>query len=330
MEEGPAFHSRHGGLWIDRDDWRQQITRRHLTDTQAKQVRFFAENGYIILENAIPAEKVDAFQQQIAASFRDGNSDVLFQPHGSQEVRPLTQPENPLGVRVVDSFVPFTQALDLFATPALMDFLRLIFDAAPMLFQSLSFDQGSQQRLHQDTAYVVIDRPMELAACWIALEDITPGSGELIYVPGSHRLPDWPFRDGAKNWNADLDGQQAHLDWSNHLARQAQESPHGVQHFLPKKGDLFVWHADLVHGGAPIKDRTLTRQSLVGHFCPQGRTPYFFSVYPHLATVRHHGKLAYCSQHYSLPAEAPAFGTETNWLMSGLNLLKRAIRRIAF
>jgi hypothetical protein len=70
-----------------------------------------------------------------------------------------------LGSRVVDSFVALPEALDLFTTPSLIRFLRLIFDADPLLFQSLNFDQGSQQGLHQDTAYVVVNRPMELAAC---------------------------------------------------------------------------------------------------------------------------------------------------------------------
>ena len=67
----------------------------------------------------------------------------------------------------------------------------MIFDDSPLLFQSLSFEKGSQQGMHQDTAYIVVDSPLELAASWIALQDVEPGSGELMYYEGSHRLPEY-------------------------------------------------------------------------------------------------------------------------------------------
>ncbi|PHQ63636.1 MAG: hypothetical protein COC10_05080 [Sphingobium sp.] len=306
MHDHPAFHSRFGGLWIDRADWRQQVTARHLNPAQAAQVEFFAENGFIIFEGAAAPEKVDAFRDRIMTSFREGNPDVRYQRHGSHVVQPLDGPADRLGVRIVDSFVPFQEALDLFSSPELLAFFQLIFDANPLLFQSLSFDQGSQQGLHQDTAYVVVDRPIELAACWIALEDVKPGAGELMYVPGSHRLPDWDFGSGNKHWDSMTDGAETHEKWARHLVQHAKQSPHGLQYFFPKKGDILVWHADLAHGGAPVIDPARTRQSLVGHFCPQGRTPHFFNTDPHLSTVRHHGPLAYCSQHYDLSRQARA------------------------
>jgi phytanoyl-CoA hydroxylase len=36
--------------------------------------------------------------------------------------------------------------------------------------------------------------------------------------------------------------------------------------FCPKKGDLFVWHAQLYHGGGRIQNRALSRRSMVNHF----------------------------------------------------------------
>lgn len=300
MNDAPTYHSRFGGLWIDRSDWRQQLAARRLAPGQAALIERFVTDGYIILEGAASEALVDAFQHRVEASFRDGNPDVLYQDHRTQVVQRLTEPADRMGGRVLDSFIPFPQALDLFRVPRLFDFLRLIFDTDPLLFQSLSFDQGSQQGLHQDTAYVVVDQPMQLAACWIALEDVTPGSGELIYAPGSHRLPDWDFGGDKKHWNPVDDGPDIHNEWARHLAAQAKADSRGIQHFLPKKGDILIWHADLAHGGSPIRDPSLTRQSLVGHFCPQTTRPYFFSTHPHLSAIRFHHSLGYCSQHYEL------------------------------
>jgi phytanoyl-CoA hydroxylase len=188
---------------------------------------------------------------------------------------PLIRPEGSLGVIVVYYFLPFSEAIDLFYYPALAAFLQFIVNNNPFLFHSLIFDQGSQQDLHQDTAYVVVDHPLELAACWIALEDIQHGSGELMYVPDSHRVPDWNFGGDRKHWVATEDGKEPHDDCARHLTQHAKDSEYGVQYFLPKKGDILAWHADLAHGGAPVKNPGLTRQSLVGHFCPQGRKPHF-------------------------------------------------------
>jgi len=36
--------------------------------------------------------------------------------------------------------------------------------------------------------------------------------------------------------------------------------------FLPKKGDFLIWHANLLHGGAPITKQGKTRKSMVCHY----------------------------------------------------------------
>lgn len=68
-----------------------------------------------------------------------------------------------------------------------------MFERPAVGFQSLYFRWGSQQAVHQDTAFVKVSSPMEFAASWIALEDIKSGSGELEYYIGSHRLDDYCF-----------------------------------------------------------------------------------------------------------------------------------------
>jgi ectoine hydroxylase-related dioxygenase (phytanoyl-CoA dioxygenase family) len=303
----PRHHSNYGGLWIDRIDWEGLAKARSLTDEMKGALRQFVEDGYIIFEKAAPEEAVDAFQREVERSFREGNPALLYQAHlDNRATMALDRPVDRLGTRIVDSFVAVPAALDLFTSPKLVEFLNLIFGEDPHLFQSLSFDQGSQQGLHQDTAYVVVDRPLELSACWIALEDVKPGSGELMYAPGSHRLPDWHFGGVRKHFDPAVDSPDSHEDWSRHLRAEAARSPKGVQRFLAKKGDILIWHADLAHGGSPVTDPTLTRQSLVGHFCPQSASPHYFSYNPDRRTIGRYGRLTYSSEHYDLAALARA------------------------
>jgi phytanoyl-CoA hydroxylase len=142
-----------------------------------------------------------------------------------------------------------------------------------------------------------VDRPLELAACWIALEDIQLGSGELMYAPGSHRYPDFDFGSGRKHFDANLARPEAHHRWSLDLVARAQAAG-GVSTFLARKGEILIRHADLAHGGSPVARPELTRQSLVGHFCPRSARPNYFNCLPDCA-VGQHGPLSYCSEHYA-------------------------------
>jgi phytanoyl-CoA hydroxylase len=300
-----GYHSRFGGLWVDRDDWEAQLDARvrrgRIAAETAALIPGFVRNGFAILPSGADVAAIEAFQDRIARSFREGNARLLFQAPGSQESLPVAAGLERRGTRIVDAFAVMPEARQLFVSPRLLAFLTAIFDEDPMLFQSLSFDQGSEQGLHQDTAYVVVDQPLALAACWIALEDVLPGSGELMYVPGSHRFPDFDF-NGKKHWSPVDDGGDRHQEWARWLHTETEARGLSVERFLPRRGDIFVWHADLAHGGSPIVNAALTRQSLVGHFCPAGRKPHYFSYAPNRAVVHLHERLRYCSFHYDLSA----------------------------
>lgn len=300
----PSFHSRYGGLWIDRSDWRDQLDRRvrakSIATHTAQRIESFVENGYVILERAVDPAAIDRFETRISAAFANGDSSVLCQPLGRHAPQPITAETPRRGARVVDAFAPLPEALELLSSPALTAFLKAIFDADPHLFQSLSFDLGSEQGLHQDTAYVVVERPLELAAAWIALEDVTPGSGELMYMPGSHRFPDFPFGGDKKHWNPQSDGEGPHEAWARWLYEEGERRGLQVRRFLPKKGDVLIWHADLAHGGSPVTTPGVTRKSLVGHYCPRGVRPNYFLYNPERRTLLQRGGLYYSSEHYDL------------------------------
>jgi ectoine hydroxylase-related dioxygenase (phytanoyl-CoA dioxygenase family) len=118
---------------------------------------------------------------------------------------------------------------------------------------------------------VYVDHPLEFVASWIALEDVQPGSGELIYYPGSHRLPDRIFAGGTK---ALRQGDPAADNYSGELTDRCVRAGLVETAFLPKRGDVLFWAADLAHGGA-VRSSDRTRKSLVTHYCPiQRRPPY--------------------------------------------------------
>lgn len=304
------WHSRHGGMWIDRLDFEEEIARRlslgRLPASVEVPTRQLQRDGYAILRNAVSPADLDRFAHDISRSFREGNDELVVQEPADPTPRRIVPGSSPRGLRVVDCFAAMPSALDLFASPRLTELLRAVFDETPMLFQSLSFDMGSEQGLHQDTAYVVVDeRPMELLACWIALEDVHPDSGPLVYLRGSHRLGDFDF-NGRKHWNPELDGPDLHHAWFQWIEAGGERQGLEREVFLARRGDILVWHADLAHGGSPIIDATRTRRSLVGHFCPVSASPHFMSYLPDHRHRARHGTLAYCSGHYLLLSDAEA------------------------
>jgi ectoine hydroxylase-related dioxygenase (phytanoyl-CoA dioxygenase family) len=159
----------------------------------------------------------------------------------------------------------------IFAEP-LSRFLHILFQRPALAFQSLGFYYGSQQHLHQDSAFVRVSSPLEFVASWIALEDIQPGSGELEYYPGSHLLPPYLFAN--KQIWVEYDDPELKRFHDN-LHKSASEAGLSIQRFLAKKGDVLIWAPGLMHGGSPVADENLTRKSLVTHYCPADQQPMF-------------------------------------------------------
>jgi hypothetical protein len=46
------------------------------------------------------------------------------------------------------------------------------------------------------------------------------------------------------------------------------------EYFLAKRGDVLIWHANLLHGGSPRQNTLRTRKALVCHFFAKGCVCY--------------------------------------------------------
>jgi phytanoyl-CoA hydroxylase len=301
-EQDPAYFSRFGGLWTDRRDAGQTIDRRlaagTIGDADAERLRDWIAHGYVILEGGVRPEVCDRLRTDLDRAFAQGDERLLMYSPGHDGQTPLRAGVDTERARVVDVYAFYESARAALFGDAIVRFLSMIFDDAPVLFQSLTFEKGSQQPLHQDTEFVVTTSPLEFAASWIALEDIRPGSGELVYVDGSHRLPEYLFSGTYKHWNEKRDGAEQQAEWRSHVEHHAERMGLEQRTFRPRKGDALIWSADLVHGGSPVTDPALTRKSLVGHYCPGRVDPFYFRVEPdRLGTAAYDGGF-YASQHY--------------------------------
>jgi phytanoyl-CoA hydroxylase len=145
--------------------------------------------------------------------------------------------------------------------PGLIGVLGELLDGPPLVCNSLSFERGSQQRFHFDTFYMPPLVENRMLASWIAIEDADDRAGPLRYYPGSHKIAPYRFSDG--RLNANLDEMP---DFDEYIDKQLADAGLDWTTFPARAGDVFVWHAQLYHGGAPIEDMALTRRSLVTHY----------------------------------------------------------------
>jgi ectoine hydroxylase-related dioxygenase (phytanoyl-CoA dioxygenase family) len=144
--------------------------------------------------------------------------------------------------------------------------VELVFDQPAVAFQSLYFQFGSEQSLHRDPMFVVTQPPSHLCAAWIALEDITPDAGPLLYAPGSHRMPWFEFDDDTVNVAVKEEAKDKRQEWATYRARMLAEMGLRVESLTCRRGDVFVWHGGLLHGGEPVRDPDATRKSYVVHY----------------------------------------------------------------
>ncbi|RYY21627.1 MAG: phytanoyl-CoA dioxygenase [Chitinophagaceae bacterium] len=148
----------------------------------------------------------------------------------------------------------------------LVRLLEFLLDKKVIPFQTINFISGSGQRAHSDSIHMTTYPLGYLIAVWIALEDVHTDNGPLFYFPGSHRLP-FLLNEGFNEGETFLTlGKKNYTDYEDVLESLVEKNGFSRQEFYARKGDVFIWHANLVHGGSPINNPSLTRKSMVIHY----------------------------------------------------------------
>jgi phytanoyl-CoA hydroxylase len=272
----PEFRSKFGGVWTDLSTadtiLAGKVAIGDLSAAEGKLVAAWNRDGFAILPGAVDPAAIDAALVDFERAY-DGllqRRMSYWDDHGFHIEDANREHLRKKDAKLLDAHEvsDAIQAI-IFAEP-LSRFLQILFQRPALAFQSLGFYYGSQQSLHQDSAFVRVSSPLEFVASWIALEDIQPGSGELEYYPASHALPHYLF--GGKHLWVDH-GDPEILEFSNNLHASTKQAGLSRQRFHAKKGDVLIWSAGLIHGGSPVEDPTKTRKSLVTHYCPADLQP---------------------------------------------------------
>lgn len=200
----------------------------------ADQIRQYHQNGYLVLENAIPQqdiEKLKAAALQIVDEFdinkhrsvfttsdRDSGRDDYFfdsaqnihcflEEDALDEDGALLKPAHLAINKIGHAMHNLHPVFRSFCRQALFGrVLRDIGYSSPLLWQTMYiFKQphiGGEVRWHQDGSYL-ISEPASVTGIWVAIEDANRGNGCLWVQPGGHHSDlreiyqvDWATRKG--------------------------------------------------------------------------------------------------------------------------------------
>jgi hypothetical protein len=168
--------------------------------------------------------------------------------------------------RLQDGWIDHASIRALALEPMVLDLLRHLYGREPFAFQTLNFAVGSEQHFHSDAVHFHSYPHGFMCGVWIALQDVQPESGPLVYFPGSHELPYLSARTLGLDRDTVMGEPHPQHFFEPTWQQAVKEHAFDKQQFLPKQGEVLIWHANLLHGGEPVQERSSRRWSQVNHY----------------------------------------------------------------
>ncbi len=218
------------------------------------QIRQFVDKGFMILKGFYSSDEADKAVAEIDRLLNEHKTDFNY-----------------TGRKVMDAY-RFSDILDkgFFKNQRILSLLNFTMGKKVIPFQTINFRVGSEQRAHSDHIHMTTEPLGYLIATWTALEDCHEGNGPLFYYPGSHRLPYITCQDYESGNTAWTIGEESYRRYEDRIEKLIVENRLRKEHFYAKKGDVLIWHANLLHGGSAITQPGTTRKSMVCHYYCEG------------------------------------------------------------
>jgi len=233
-----------------------------------EQVAQWGHDGFLVLANFLSPDEIAHVRGVVDDEWTnragdDHEIDMLTGPHAGRTFKMAQAPETARAdaYKLNNLFGRRREIRQVALSPRLRPILAQLLAGEPLICNSLNFERGSQQEFHIDTWYMPPPVDDRMVAAWIAIDDVDADNGPLVYYPGSHLIPAYRFSDGRLN-----EIREESPQCNEYLQRAIAERGLKQVEFHGKSGDVFIWHAQLLHAGRPIRDMARTRSSLVVHY----------------------------------------------------------------
>lgn len=224
-------------------------------NTEPSQIDEYKKNGYITLK-VLEESVVDEINSKVEELVRSGKYKENTKIYKYSD-----------GPRIVESWKYIELIKTIAQSSTIKNFLKMIYKKEPIPFSTINFTKGSNQPLHSDYVHFGSIPEGYLCGLWIALEDIKEGSGELQIAEGSNSWPIFKYAEhGLKKPKSLSEIQKNYNYYENWVKDKISKEKTVIKKALLKKGEALLWDFNLLHGGAAIKNKNLTRKSLVIHY----------------------------------------------------------------
>jgi len=217
-----------------------------------EQIETFNRDGYVVIDTGISESVIDGVVSDLSEYWGEDRKipqNVSYADNG----------------RIQDAWKISANCKILATYPDILQVLESLYQRKVYPFQTLNFYKGTEQAVHTDTIHFNSEPFGVMCGVWIALEDIGPEQGALIYYPGSQKLPEINFEDAGLEPNYDN-----YPEYEVYLQKLIDEKGLKPEYGILKKGQALIWAANLLHGGSKQKNKELTRKSQVTHYYFEG------------------------------------------------------------
>lgn len=233
----------------------------NIEEVQTREAReFYDENGYLIIDTGIPDHILDGAVEFMRADFGE-------KPSGRKQ----------------DAWRRSQWVKQIALNPNILETLVQLYGREPLPFQTLNFMMPTRQPAHSDEQHFSSMPHGLMCGVWVALEDIHPDAGPLVYYPKSHKLPFLSVQSlGLPPRESSL------LEYEDAISRLMTHEGFSAnrQHGTIKKGQAIIWASNLVHGGSLPLNPALTRMSQVTHYFFKGAEYYYTPILSDVAKGR--------------------------------------------
>ncbi|MBV9506918.1 MAG: phytanoyl-CoA dioxygenase family protein [Acidobacteriia bacterium] len=236
----------------------------------------YREQGYVLLEQALPAELIEEHVFRL---------DEVYRQHGIESYTALIDRRSDKTrfqalLRAVQELHNDEPGLQLTMHPGLREPIAEVLQGDPIRVSALSQLWGSEATPHADTS-IVWRGPWQTACrAWCALEDIHPEAGPLFLYPKTHLTTGDTYRDEVLSADpkfidvlgelgqGQLRGDEFHLrakplfEAARDLIAARVADLQRVS-FPIRRGDVVVFSFQTIHGGEPIIDKSRRRRAMI-------------------------------------------------------------------
>lgn len=216
----------------------------------------FDKNGYVVLDWVYSSEVIDEILVELEGKYR----------YDSEHYN--------LNNRIEAAYLFSNGVKKLACDNRILETLKFLMGFNFFPFQTLNFERGTEQRFHSDWYHFASLTNMGLAGVWVAFEDVDAENGALSVVPGSHKLPYYFPEDLGLMKGSRKNPYEYYSSYEEVIGKIVQEECLKPILVPLMKGQILIWHSNLIHGGSRINDVNRTRYSQVTHYFKKGSLYY--------------------------------------------------------